>query len=937
MKTRAVWLTAAMLVGSLGFSSSLAQTNMLANGGFETGALAPYVAYNNLGSPVTVEVVTACVGAAVPEGPIEGDYCLHIVVPQGGTNFYDAGMYDNNHTFEQGKKYTLSCFLKSKSGTVRVNIKPEHAGDPYEAYNELQVDVTEEWTEFHTTTNVFSSNVSPASAAFHYTFGPGDFWIDDIKLYEGDYVPTVVEKRPSSSHPNPDDGAVDVRPDTALSWEAGPFAATHNIYLGTTFDDVNSADVASPLLVSQEQADTTYQPADLLKFGQTYYWRVDEVNAAPDSTVYKGNVWSFTVEPALYMVRNIVASASIPTAQGSGEPQTTVNGLGLTNGQHGTGDPTMWSGNAVAGETPWLQYDFDGIYKILGVHIWNYNGLYEYLLGFGLKDITIEYAMEPNEWTTLGSYQLARATNKPTYVGQWFDLDGVAAKSIRINIHSTQSGGSQSAEWQPGLSEIQFFYKPVVAREPQPAAGTTNVDPTAVLSWRPGREAATHQVHLGTDANEVAEGAALIDAVPQSTYNPGGLNLGTTYYWRIDEANEAATPSVWAGPVWNFVTREYLRLDDFESYTDDDGNRIYQTWLDGYEIGANGSIVGHELPPYAEQAIRHSGRQSMPFYYNNIGSVAYSEAEMPLGDAVDLTANGADTLSLHYRGIPTGFFQASENSVIMNGTGTDIWGTTDQFRFVYKQLTGDGSIVARIDHIDNTDEWAKVGVMIRQNLDSDSVLVDGVLTPTSRVCMQWRASRGADMGNPDTSSNSAVNSFELPHWVRLTRNGDVFTVQHSADGQTWLDIVPDTAGDPTSVTVTMPQTVYIGLAVCSHSAGVPAGARFSQITTTGNISGQWQSAAIGTEQLAGNGIDTFYLAVQDSSGKKATLIHPDPYAVSVGRWTQWTIPLGDLAAAGANTESITKLYLGIGDKNMASQNAAGLLYIDDIVYGHPVP
>lgn len=193
------------------------------------------------------------------------------------------------------------------------------------------------------------------------------------------------------------------------------------------------------------------------------------------------------------------------------------------------------------------------------------------------------------------------------------------------------------------------------------------------------------------------------------------------------------------------------------------------------------------------------------------------------------------------------------------------------------------------------------------------------------------------MGNPDTSSNSAVNSFELPHWVRLTRTGDIFTVQHSTDGQTWLDIVPETAGDPTSVTVTMPQTVYIGLAVCSHSEGVPAGARFSQIATTGNVSGQWQSAAIGTEQLAGNGIDTFYIAVQDSAGKKATLTHPDPYAVAVGRWTQWAIPLSDFAAAGANTKSITKLYLGIGDKNKASQNAAGLLYIDDIVYGHPVP
>jgi regulation of enolase protein 1 (concanavalin A-like superfamily) len=272
----------------------------------------------------------------------------------------------------------------------------------------------------------------------------------------------------------------------------------------------------------------------------------------------------------------------------------------------------------------------------------------------------------------------------------------------------------------------------------------------------------------------------------------------------------------------------------------------------------------------------------------------------------------------------------------MNGTGSDIWGTTDQFRFVYKQLTGNGSIVARVDHLDNTNEWAKAGVMIREKLDSDSMLVDGVLTPTFRACLQWRASRAADMGNPDTGSNTVANSFELPHWIKLTRNGNVFTVQHSTDGQTWLNIVPDTAGDPTSVTLAMSQTVYIGLAVCSHSDGVPAGAQFSQIAITGTVSSQWQSAAIGTEQIAGNGIDTFYVAVQDSAGKKATLINPNPYAVTLGEWTQWLIPLGDISAAGVDTKSIAKFYIGVGDRNLPSKNVSGLLYIDDIAYGHPL-
>jgi regulation of enolase protein 1 (concanavalin A-like superfamily) len=273
----------------------------------------------------------------------------------------------------------------------------------------------------------------------------------------------------------------------------------------------------------------------------------------------------------------------------------------------------------------------------------------------------------------------------------------------------------------------------------------------------------------------------------------------------------------------------------------------------------------------------------------------------------------------------------------MNGLGSDIWGLTDQFRFVYKQLTGNGSIIARVDQLDNTDVWAKAGVMIRATLDSDSALVDGIITPDGRVGMQWRTGRAVDMADPDGSNHSVTDTVTLPTWVKLTRNGNTFSVQYSSDGQTWMDIVPETAGDPASIEVTMPQTVYVGLAVCSHNDSQTTSALFSEIATTGTISGQWQSAPIGADQVAGNGIDALYIAVEDSAGHKATLVNPDPYAVSAGAWTQWTIPLSDLTAAGVNTQRISKFYVGVGDRNGPSQNASGLMYIDDIAYGHPAP
>ena len=96
--------------------------------------------------------------------------------------------------------------------------------------------------------------------------------------------------------PGPANQATEVRRDAVLSWMAGDRADKHNVYFGTVFDDVNEASIADPrgVLVSENQDDTAYDPSGLLEFGQTYYWRVDEVNAPPDSAVYKGDVWSFT-------------------------------------------------------------------------------------------------------------------------------------------------------------------------------------------------------------------------------------------------------------------------------------------------------------------------------------------------------------------------------------------------------------------------------------------------------------------------------------------------------------------------------------------------------------------------------------------------------------------------------------------------------------------
>ncbi len=125
-------------------------------------------------------------------------------------------------------------------------------------------------------------------------------FVNAIKVEPNALTPFVPTEY--AYHPVPVDGADRVSADVTLEWEKGGYAESHDVYLGTNFDDVNDANRGNPLgvLVSQNQSATTYTPAEFLDLNTTHYWRIDEVNGAPDYTIFKGEVWSF--KTSLYFV-----------------------------------------------------------------------------------------------------------------------------------------------------------------------------------------------------------------------------------------------------------------------------------------------------------------------------------------------------------------------------------------------------------------------------------------------------------------------------------------------------------------------------------------------------------------------------------------------------------------------------------------------------------
>jgi len=471
--------------------------------------------------------------------------------------------------------------------------------------------------------------------------------------------------------PIPQDESADVPRDTSLSWTGTDTAATHNVYFGTNWEDVNGASTATPLgvLVSEGQTATTYTPDNALAYGQTYFWRVDEVNGAPDFTVFKGNVWSFTVEPFVYPIENVVATSNVTSSEGEG-PENTVNGSGLNaNDQHSIASSDMWLGTPGA-EPPYIQYEFDGVYALHEMWVWNYNVSFELMLGFGLKDVTVEYSENGTDWTTLGDVQLAQGTAKTGYTANTtIDFGGAAARYVRLAINS-----GHGLLGQYGLSEVRFLYIPVAARSPQPADGAVDVPVATNLSWRPGRQAAAHEVYLSPNEEAVTDGTALLGTTGEANYAAAGLDLDTTYYWKVNEVNDAEPVSTWEGNVWSFSTQEFLVVDDFESYTDDQGGRIYETWADGW-VNDTGSTVGYLEAPFAETSIVHSGGQSMPLFYDNAG-VAVAEAVRTFDPPQDWTAYGIQSLSLYFQGVQDNdgqlYLKINGTKVAYNGDATDI-------------------------------------------------------------------------------------------------------------------------------------------------------------------------------------------------------------------------------------------------------------------------
>jgi hypothetical protein len=470
---------------------------------------------------------------------------------------------------------------------------------------------------------------------------------------------------------------------------------------------------------------------------------------------------------------------------------------------------------------------------------------------------------------------------------------------------------------------------------PGPANQATEVRRDAVLSWIAGDRADKHNVYFGTvfdDVNEASiadpRGVLVGENQDDTTYDPAGLlEFSQTYYWRVDEVNAPPDSAAYKGNVWSFTTVNFIVVDDFEDYNDSSPNIIYETWADGWENPENGSTVGHPLPDflqgehYVETATVHGGKQAMPYYYDNTGTATDSQAQRTFIPAQDWTRDGVEILSLWFRGHPAyvaSFVEAPPGTYTMIGAGVDIWAAADEFHFAYKELSGAGAIIAKVESVENTDPWAKAGVMIRDTLDADSRYAGVLVTPENGVRFQYRNTVGG------TTSRYFAEGITAPQWVRLERTtGGLVRAFYSADGTTWTNF--------NLLQVRMDMPAYIGLAVTSHNVDATCEAKFSNVSF-GNTSvdSQWTDQDVG---MMSNAADPMYVVLNRS----AVVYHEDPGAAQIDTWAEWNIPLQSFADQGMDLTNVNTIGIGFGNRSNPQPGGTGTMYFDDIRLYRPAP
>jgi hypothetical protein len=522
-----------------------------------------------------------------------------------------------------------------------------------------------------------------------------DGLIDELRVLDVALTPCeflVVPGLEWASCPSPPDkeeGVDPCEPGLALSWTPGIYADKHNIYFGTSLDDVN--DSADPCVTNH---DTNSWTPPTLEFGTIYYWRVDEVNdSCQPGQPWQGVIWQFMtkyeiVDPNLLVWYKFDETSGDDVFDWSGHgqdgdtddmddedwepnnghidgclsfdgggrvdvpPETTIpidSQITVSvwvNGGDSTGDNWVFStgfpavGDSVveaavptAGDTvSWRAgNDSNDVLEWEEANPQAWRGEWHHFAFLKDEDANtmIIYfdGLAVREKSGISLETLVRAKNREFNIGaRYNEDDGYVGKVDDFRVYDYALSEDEIAKLYRGADLGAAWF-------PTPYDGKIDVPYDANLIWRPGNWVADtngHDLYLGTDWDEVND-ANSTDHPSVEYYNldvntydiPYLLELGQTYYWRVDELNDVCQPEPWRGKVWRFNVADYIVIDDMEDYTATKDYPIAKkpdatTWgWDDIWVNFTGAILGLVTPTEYAWVPAHNGDQAMYYYYIN--------------------------------------------------------------------------------------------------------------------------------------------------------------------------------------------------------------------------------------------------------------------------------------------------------------------------------
>ena len=482
-----------------------------------------------------------------------------------------------------------------------------------------------------------------------------------------------------------------------------------------------------------------------------------------------------------------------------------------------------------------------------------------------------------------------------------------------------------------GSSEYPF------ARGPNPADGALVSDTWVTLAWSPGDFAVSHDVYLGDNFDDVDNGAGdtfrgnqttttFIAGFPGFAY-PDGLVPGTTYYWRIDEVNEADPNSPWKGPIWSFSIspKTAYNPDPADGAEFVDPNNVTLTWTPGFG------------------AILHTA-----YFGDNYDEVNHATGGAPLGSAT--YKPGPLELEKVY------YWRVDEFDAVETHKG-EIWSFTTPGAVGNPQLAYNTADVQLNAILSWTPSDSAASHQLYFGTDKEAVRTASIGSPEDKGSRALGA-ESYDPGLLDADMtyywrvdevDAQGDTVKGPLWLfttgafLLVDDFESYTDDDAAGEaiwQHWIDGfgVPDNGSQVGNLLPPYAeQTIVHGgdqsMPLFYTNEG---GVTNSEATLTLTAPRDWTQASVAELSLwyrgaSDNAADPLYVAISNSAGSPAIVAQDDPEAATVLSWTQWVIPLQAFGDMGINLSNVDKMAIGLGSKSgMTSAGGTGTMYIDDI-------